>query len=249
MRVALVTGAGRNIGRAIARDLARAGHLVVLNGRRSEPLETVRQEIEADGGRALVVPADVSSPGAVDAMAARVLEEVGAVDVLVNNAVVRSQRPLQEMPVDEWRAVLDVGLTGAFLCTRAFVPRMTEGGWGRIVYLAGVSGQSGVANRIGVSTAKAGLIGMTRAVAAEVAGTGVTANAISPGGIDTDRRDAALGDPDEVRAHYERRAALIPVQRRGTVGEVAALCRYLVGDEAGFMTGQVLNLNGGTVMA
>lgn len=249
MTVALVTGAGRNIGRAIARDLANTGLAVVLNGRRREPLEAVGREITNAGGRALVAPADITDAAAVEAMIDTAAERFGGIDVLVNNAIVRSQRPLVEMPVEEWRAVTDVGLTGAFLCTRAVVGHMTAAGWGRIVNLAGVSGQSGVPNRVGVSTAKAGIIGMTRAVAAEVAGSGVTANAISPGGIDTDRQGAAFGDPEQVRAHYERRAAMIPVGRRGSVEEVAALCRYLVSDAAAFMTGQVLSLNGGTVMA
>lgn len=249
MKNALVTGAGRNLGRGFALELARQGHRVLLAGRTGEPLESVREEILAARGSAEVVLLDVADQSGTERALAVSLASYGPVSILINNAVIRSQRPLLEMPVDEWRQVLDVTLTGAFLCTRALLPGMIEQGWGRIVNMAGISGQTGVANRVGVSAAKAGVIGMTRAVAAEFATSGITANAISPGGIDTEKGSwTSQGDRAAVLAHYEERARLIPMKRRGTVDEVAALCGYLCSDSAAFITGQVFNINGGTHM-
>lgn len=181
-RVALVTGAGRNIGRAIAAELGRSGAAVVLNGRAIEPLGEVAAQIEAAGGRAATAPGDVSDDEAVARIFAIAEEGFGHVDVLVNNAAVRSQRPFLELPVEEWNQVLRVGLDGAFLCSRAALPSMVAAGWGRIVHLAGVSGQIGTSGRAGVATAKAGLIGLTRALATEFAGSGVTVMPSRPAG-------------------------------------------------------------------
>lgn len=250
MKNALITGAGRNLGRGFSLELASSGYRVLLAGRSPEPLESVRSEIEAAGGSASVLVCDVSDESSVAAAVGEAIEAFGSIQVLVNNAVSRSQRPMLEMPLSEWREVLDVTLTGAFLCSQAVLPGMREKQWGRIVNLAGISGQTGVAERVGVSAAKAGIIGMTRALAAEFASEGITVNAISPGGIDTDKGSwTSHGDRARVLAHYEERARLIPMARRGTVEEVASLCGYLCSDAAGFMTGQVLNINGGTHMA
>jgi NAD(P)-dependent dehydrogenase (short-subunit alcohol dehydrogenase family) len=246
-RTALVTGSSRNIGRALALQFACAGCNVVLNARSAEGLEPVAAEVRAAGGEALVGAADVRVGAAVSDVVARATEAFGGVDVLVNNAVVRAHTPIEEMQDEDWQRVLDVALTGAFNTIRAVLPGMRARGWGRIVNMAGVAGQKGAANRAGVATAKAGLIGLTKAVAHETAADGITVNAISPGMIATDRRHVTDGSPLAAE-HYERETAQTPVGRMGTTEEIAGTCLFLCSDAAAYITGQTVAVNGGLYM-
>ena len=246
-KTVLVTGSGRNIGRDIALRFAREGCRVVVNARGPEQIEAVAEQIRSAGGAALAVAADVRDRRQVAAMVERAAAEFGGIDVLVNNAVVRVQKPLLETSEDEWRLVIDVALGGAFNCSQAVLPHMVEQGWGRIINLAGMSGQRGAANRVGVVSAKSGLIGMTKALAMEFGGRGITVNAISPGLIDTERGEwTAIGDPN--LQSYAHGAEGIPVGRRGLMSEISATCLFLCSEEAAFITGQTISVNGGSYM-
>jgi 3-oxoacyl-[acyl-carrier protein] reductase len=235
--VALVTGAGRNIGRAIALELAAEGAdvAVVVRSNREEA-ETVAREVRALGRRALVGVADIRDGGAIARVADEARAALGSPTVLVNNAAVREEAPFLEISPAEWREVMSVTLDGAFICAREVLPDMLEAGWGRIVNIAGMSGQTGASHRAHVVAAKAGLIGLTKALALEYAAYNITVNAVSPGQIDT----ARVGAPP--RHHSERS---VPVGRQGRPEEVAAMVRCLVSRRAAFVTGQTVNVNGG----
>lgn len=232
MPTALVTGASRNIGRAIALTLANSGYAVGLLARADrDAAQRVADEIP----HAHVVLADVRDRAAVHAAVDEVAGTLGPIDVLVNNAAVRKEQHFGEITTDDWHEVLGVVLDGAFHCSAAVLPGMVRRGTGRIVNIAGVTGQTGAALRAHVVTAKAGIIGLTKALALEYANSGITVNAVSPGRIDT------------VRAHIpdHHKGIDIPVGRQGTPKEVAAAVRYLTSPEAAFVTGQTMNVNGG----
>jgi 3-oxoacyl-[acyl-carrier protein] reductase len=240
-RVALVTGAARNIGRSVALAFAREGADVVVTAlTHGAEAEAVAEEIRDLGRRALVCTVDTTDADAVAAMAARVLAELGRVDILVLNAAIRPNSSILEMTYEEWRRVIDVNLDSAFHCTRAFLPGMLERGWGRIITFGGAHAmQKGAAERTHVGAGKGGLLGFTRCLAVELGSTGVTVNMVSPGSIDT------------VRAHPIRGGGpseFIPAGRRGTPDEIAAACLYFASPLAGYTTGQVLGVNGGLVM-
>lgn len=246
-RVAVVTGATKNIGYAVAKALAANGYAIALNGRDTAAVEAACAKLRADGVQVVPAIADVSRESDVDAMVAAVLDRWGRVDALVNNAGLRAHGAITELALADWQRVLDTVLTGAFLTTRAVFGPMRDNGSGRIVNIGGVSAQRGAALRAAVVAAKAGLIGLTKTTALEGAPYRITANVVSPGSIDTARSEI-LGDPDAGRAYYQGQAERNPLRRLGTPDEIAAACAYLCGERAGYITGQVISVNGGAYM-
>jgi 3-oxoacyl-[acyl-carrier protein] reductase len=239
-RVALVTGAVRRIGRAIALALAGAGAAVVVNTRSSRAeAAAVAAEIEAAGGQALVHLADVTDEAAVQTMVEAALERFGRLDILVNNAADRQQAPLTEISLAEWRHITGITVDGAFLCARACLPAMVAGGGGTVINIGGVSAHAGARNRAHVITAKAALIGLTKAIAVEFADRGITANCVVPGRIGGERSRTAGEAPDMGGG-----AGPI-VGREGTPEEVAAVVRQLCLPAGRYITGQTIHVSGG----
>jgi len=240
VRTALVTGAGRGIGRAVAEHLAGLGHRVAVNYRASAAeAEMVAASIEEAGGEAVAVGADVSDEAAVGALFAAVQERLGPVEILVNNAGITRDGLLLRMSAEDWDAVLAADLRSAYLCTRAALRAMLRARWGRIVSIGSVAGLVGNAGQANYAAAKAGLVGFTKAVAREVGSRGITANVVAPGFVETEMT-AALGEEAREAA---RRA--IPLGRFGTPQEVAAAVGYLASDPAAYITGQVIVVDGG----
>jgi 3-oxoacyl-[acyl-carrier protein] reductase len=238
-RVALVTGASRNIGRAIALDLAAGGAAVVINTRQSRPAaDAVRREIEEAGGQAMTVLADVTDEAAVTAMVESAAQRFGRLDILVNNAAIRPARHIGEMTLAEFRSVVDLMLQGAFLCVRAALPQLQRSDAASIISIGGMTGHVGGGDRVHVAAGKAGLVGLTKALARELAANGITANCVVPGLIDTAR--------NAVPSAHAANPALLG--RLGRTTEIAAMVRYLAGPAARFITGQAIHVNGGAYM-
>lgn len=240
-KVAVVTGSSRGIGRATAIALAAEGAAVVVNyARSSAAADEVVAEIEKMGGTAIALQADVSKSEDVDALFKAVLAKWGRVDVLVNNAGITRDTLLMRMKEDDWQAVLNLNLTGVFLCIKAVTKTMLKQRSGRIINIASVSGLMGNPGQANYSAAKAGVIGLTKTVAKEMASRGVTVNAVAPGFIATDMTDELKAD-DILK--------FIPLGRFGAVEEVAGMIRFLAADSAAaYITGQTFNVDGGMVM-
>lgn len=240
-RVALVTGGSRGIGRAIALELAAAGATVVVNYASSpDAAAAVVEAISAAGGRAWSHQADVADEEQVEAMVKTVLEREGRLDVLINNAGITRDGLLMRMKTDDWRRVIDLNLSGVFLCTRAVSRTMLKARHGRIINITSVVALMGNPGQANYSAAKAGVIGLTRSNAAEFAARGVTVNAVAPGFIASD-----------MTAELDKEAILqaIPMGRMGSAAEVAGVVRFLAADPAAaYITGQVLQVDGGMVM-
>jgi 3-oxoacyl-[acyl-carrier protein] reductase len=241
-RVALVTGSSRNIGRAIALALARDGAAVMVNARASSKAgNEVVQAIQAQGGRAAFHAADVSRAADVQALVAATVAAFGGLDILVNNASLRRECSFADLDYAEWREILGVTLDGAYLCAHAALPHLAVSGRGAIVNIGGLSAHTGSAGRAHVVAAKAGLVGLTRALAHDLAPHRITVNCVSPGLINTPREGGGPGP-----AHHKTHAPV--VGRRGEPEEVAAVVRFLCGPEARYITGQTIHANGGTYL-
>lgn len=242
METALITGGSRGIGAAIAAALARAGYAVAINYNHSAgAAEALAASLRAEGHTAITVQADVSDPAQVTAMFQAVENQLGAVSVLVNNAGIAQQKLFTDLSDADWRRMMGVHLDGAFYCCRAALPAMIRARYGRILNIASMWGQVGGSCEVHYSAAKAGLIGLTKALAKEEGPSGITVNCIAPGVVDTDMM-ASFSDEDRAALADET-----PVCRLGSADEVAAAAVFLCSRAAGFITGQVLGVNGGLV--
>ena len=241
-KVAVVTGASRGIGKAAALALASQGAKVVVNyARSSDAAEATVNEISGSGAEAIAIQADVSQSDEVDNLIKTTLDKFGRIDVLVNNAGITKDTLLLRMKPEQWQAVIDLNLTGVFLCTKAVSKTMLKQRSGRIINIASVAGQMGNPGQANYSAAKAGVIGFTKTVAKELANRGITVNAVAPGFIETDMTEDLKSD-DIIK--------FIPLGRYGKPEEVAGTIRFLAADPAAaYITGQVFNVDGGMVMA
>jgi 3-oxoacyl-[acyl-carrier protein] reductase len=241
-RVAIVTGGGRNIGRAIALTLAEGGAAVLVNTRSNHAeAQAVAREIESAGGKAVIYIGDVADAKSVEGMADAAAKAFGRIDILVNNAALRREKSFAEMDYAEWRQILDATLDGAFHCTKACLPLLQKSGAGTIVNIGGLSAHTGAKNRAHVVTAKAGIIGFTRALANDLAADGITVNCVVPGLIGTPRPK----DKPEPAYHLTHNTI---TGVRGKPEDVAAMVRFLCGPAARYITGQAIHANGGAYL-
>ena len=241
-RVALVTGASQGIGRACAVRLATQGASVALAARNTEKLQQVEAEIAAAGGQAASFAMDVSQEEQIKSGFKAALERFGKIDILVNNAGITRDQLVMRMKRADWNAVLDTNLTAPYLCIQAVIGSMLKQRWGRIINITSIFGQTGQAGQANYASAKAGLIGLTMAVAREVASRNITVNAVAPGWIETAMTEALSL---ELR---ETMAKTIPLGRAGTDQEIAHAVCFLASPDSGYITGHVLNVNGGMLM-
>ena len=242
-KVALVTGGARNIGRAISRALAAGGATVMINANTSRAeAEETRAMIEQSGGKAAVHFADVTDPNAIAQMVGAITQRHGRLDILINNAAIRVETPFAQIALDEWRRVIATVLDGAFICTQACLPHLIGAQGGAVVNIGGQTAHKGAPDRAHVVAAKAGLAGMTKALALDLAPHGITVNCVVPGTIETVR--GLPGAPPRP----EHRRALPPIGRRGEPEEIAAMVRMLCGPGARYITGQSIHVNGGGLM-
>jgi 3-oxoacyl-[acyl-carrier protein] reductase len=240
-KVALVTGATKNIGRAVALALASAGAAVVVNSRASkEDGERIVAEITQAGGQAQSYVADVADAAAVEAMVKGAVERFGGIDILVLNASIRKQTHITEMSFEEWRRIMAISLDGSFHCVKACLPTMTKRGGGSIVTLGGMMALAGAKNRVHGSVVKHGLVGMTRALALDLAEFGIRVNCVSPGQMNT----PPAGEPVVVPALSKA----VPLGRKGEPEEIAATVRFLCGPGSSFISGQTIHVNGAQMM-
>ena len=242
-KVAIVTGAGRNIGRAIALTLADAGASVLVNARTNRAeADAVAAEIVSGGGKALVHIGDVADASHMQAMADAAMGGFGRIDILVNNAALRREKRFAEMEYSDWRAILDVTLDGAFHCAKACLPALRKSGAGTIVNIGGLSAHTGAKDRAHVVTAKAGIVGFTRALAHDLAADGITVNCVVPGLIGTPR---PKGQPEP--AHHRTHGTIRG--ERGRPEDIAAAVRFLCSPSARYITGQAIHSNGGAYLS
>jgi 3-oxoacyl-[acyl-carrier protein] reductase len=241
-RTALVTGASQGIGRACALELAKRGARLILAARNQARLESVAEEIRAGGGEAAVFPLDLSSEESIHATAKAALSQFGTIEILINNAGITKDMLLLRMKRADWDQVLATNLTGVFLLTQALLNPMVRGRWGRIINISSIVGEAGQAGQTNYAASKAGLIGFTKSLARELASRSITVNAVAPGYIET-AMTAVLEEK-------QRQAMLshIPLGRPGTDLEIAHAVGFLASEEAGYITGHVLDVNGGLLM-
>lgn len=242
MRTALVTGASRGIGKVCAETLAKSGHRVILCARSIDKLQAIADEIRTSGGEAVAVTMDMTSAESIAKGIAAGVKEVGRIDILVNNAGITKDGLAVRMKAADWDQVLATNLSGAFFAIQQVLPGMMRERWGRIVNVSSVVGETGNAGQANYVASKAGLIGLTKALAQEVGSRNITVNAIAPGYIDTEMTQSLSQElKDKMIDHT-------PLRRIGTAADVANAVKFLAGDEAAFITGHVLDVNGGLYM-
>ncbi len=240
-RVAVVTGASKGLGKQMAEALAEAGATVALVARSRELLEGVRAEITGRGGKAYAFASDVSVEADVESVAREVRRQAGVPDILINNAGINMRKPLHQFTLEEWRRVMSTNVDGPFLCTRAFVPGMIEKKFGRIINMASTMAHVSLPHRAAYSGSKFALLGMTKALALELAPYNITANAISPGPFATELNRALVQDPVQLADFTSK----IPLGRWGSLEEIGALAVFLSSDASGFITGTDIVIDGG----
>jgi 3-oxoacyl-[acyl-carrier protein] reductase len=241
-RIALVTGASQGIGRACALELARAGATVAIAARNAEKLASVVSEIAAAGGTSHAFSLDVSSEESIKECAKTVLSQLGKVEILVNNAGITRDTLSMRMRRKDWDDVLSTNLTGAFLMTQALMSQMTKNRWGRIINITSVVGETGQAGQANYAASKAGLIGLTKSLARELASRTITVNAVAPGYIETAMTEVLTDDQKNAMTQH------IPLGRAGTDQEIAHAVAFLASEQAGYITGHTLDVNGGMYM-
>jgi 3-oxoacyl-[acyl-carrier protein] reductase len=241
-RVALVTGASQGIGRACALKLARSGATLALAARSQDKLQQLVGEIEATGGKAAALALDVSDEEQINSTFKAVVSQFGKIDILVNNAGITRDQLVMRMKRADWDSVVNTNLTSAYLCTQQAISSMLKQRWGRIINITSIFGQMGQAGQANYAASKAGLIGLTMAIAREVGSRSITCNAVAPGFIET-AMTSGLGDDFKQQA-----VKMIPLGRVGSPEDVANAVAFLASEEASYITGHVLNVNGGMLM-
>ena len=241
-RVALVTGASQGIGHACALKLAQSGATLALAARSQEKLQELVQQIEAAGGKAAAFPLDVGDEEQIKSAFKAVIAQFGKIDILVNNAGITRDQLVMRMKRADWDSVLNTNLTSAYLCTQQAISSMLKQRWGRIINVTSIFGQMGQAGQANYAASKAGLIGLTMAIAREVGSRNITCNAVAPGFIETAMTSGLSED------FKQNAVKMIPLGRVGSPDDVASAVAFLASDEASYITGHVLNVNGGMLM-